>query len=188
MGMAEAQALVWPLSCHYFCSVCGWLAPQGDFDAEPERCHCCHAAPHGSDPWPEGTYTPLARGWTCYHCGETFHTHAKAAGHFGADIDAKPACRIKSELGLVYALRDAEALLTRYQAEDTDLHREIGALRAALGPAQQKAEEVGYRRGLRDMRERAVRITSQVKSGLRNGGARNACDDIAASIADPQVD
>lgn len=56
-------------------------------------------------------YTAPKHGWTCYHCGQTFHVPAQAALHFGSP-NAKPGCmmRIKrgEESSLLYALRVAE--------------------------------------------------------------------------------
>lgn len=56
------------------------------------------------------TYPQPAHGWTCFHCGQTFHTPGRARDHFGADPLKLPACRIKygDEMRLVIALREAE--------------------------------------------------------------------------------
>ena len=43
-----------------------------------------------------------------------------------------------------------EDQLRRYRDEDTDLHREIFALKAAHEVALRRAEEAGYAAGLRD--------------------------------------
>lgn len=50
------------------------------------------------------------KGWTCFHCGETFKTPGSARDHFGYDSVEKPACLIKigDERGLVMALRQAQ--------------------------------------------------------------------------------
>lgn len=135
-------------------------------------------------------YAAPEHGWTCFHCGETFTHHIPARRHFGADIAAEPACRIKgeNEHGLVIALRVAEAELDRYRDEDTDLHRHIARMASEHGQALRQEEEKGYARGLRDQRKRDIAIAGRVKQGLRNGGARNACDEIARAIADPNVD
>ena len=57
------------------------------------------------------TYESPAHGWTCFHCGETFHVPAQAALHFGAP-NAKPGCEMRiakgEERSLLYALRMAE--------------------------------------------------------------------------------
>jgi hypothetical protein len=106
------------------------------------------AAPAAACPAP-------AHGWTCFHCGETFHSFEAAHGHFGADARSEPACRIKagSERGLLMALRRAESELERYRAEDSDADRAIHAMRADHRRALRRAEEDGYARGLRDARE-----------------------------------
>ena len=38
------------------------------------------------------TYDTPYFGWTCFHCGETFHTEAGARLHFGKPTDRRPAC------------------------------------------------------------------------------------------------
>jgi hypothetical protein len=178
--MAE-PALHWELAHHYHCAACGWIAPQSDFAVEPERCPCCGARPDGSDPWPTGTYR-AQHGWTCFHCGETFHSEARARDHFGADPQAEPACIIKAELGLVVALREAEDQLARYRDEDSDKDRELARMAGDHATALRREEEQGYSRGLRDERARALRIIARIKAPIRNGGARNACDQIAADL------
>jgi hypothetical protein len=98
--------------------------------------------------------------WTCFHCGETFPVVGLAADHFGADETAQPACRIKAghERNLVAALRDAEAQLARYRAEDSDTDRAMAAMGADHDRALRRAEEKGYERGLRDARHEYVSI------------------------------
>lgn len=132
------------------------------------------------------TYPSPAAGWTCFHCGETFHHQIPARRHFGADPAAEPACRIKGreENGLVIALRAAEADLARYQAEDTDLHRQIARMSSEHAIALRREEEAGYARGLRDEQERALRIVDRIWTGLTDGGARNACKEISREITD----
>lgn len=94
--------------------------------------------------------------WVCFHCGIRFTNNeageAEAREHFGIDpnIDM-PICRIAAGDGsLVATVRRLEAELARYQAEDTDLHREIHGLKAAHASALRRAEEEGYAKGLRD--------------------------------------
>lgn len=57
-----------------------------------------------------GTYPRPKHGWTCFHCGETFHTVGAARDHFGHDPMAEPGCRIKvgEELGLLIELRKSQ--------------------------------------------------------------------------------
>lgn len=188
---AEHSRIVWQLRHHYFCGACGWSAPRAAFDTEPVRCPRCGALPDGSEPWPAGTYAAPRDGWTCYHCGETFYNNFLAAQHFGAPPDGVPGCLLKverGERGLLASLREAEAELARYRQEDTELHRKIARLSCEQGEVARCEEEKGYARGLRDANARAVRIAGEVKRGLRNGGARNACDAIAAAISDAQRD
>lgn len=101
------------------------------------------------------TYPIPAHGWTCFFCGETFHTAAEARDHFGGEMISDAACRIKisEEGGLVMALRRAEAQLARYHAEDSDTDRAMYRMQAEHDAALRRAEEKGYERGLRDARE-----------------------------------
>lgn len=101
------------------------------------------------------TYLPPPHGWTCFHCGDTFTTVGAARDHFGGDPLALAACQIKAgeERGLVMALRKAEALLARYQSEDSDYERHMHATRADHQVALRRAEEQGYARGLADARK-----------------------------------
>lgn len=59
------------------------------------------------------TYLAPERGWTCFHCGETFKTLGPARDHFGGSIYAEPGCMVRvqagEERGLQMALRAAEA-------------------------------------------------------------------------------
>lgn len=140
-------------------------------------------------PAPE-TYQSPQHGWTCFHCGETFMVPGLAEEHFGRYPDETPACRIKAghERNLVFALREAERELGRYRVEDSDKDREFHRMRDEHGRALRREEEKGYVRGLHDQRQRCLRIAATVKAGLQNGGARNACDQIASNIENPDHD
>lgn len=88
---------------------------------------------------------PQPNVWRCFHCGEVFTDAEQAALHFGPTQFSKPACQFD-----VAALRETEALLRRYQEEDTDLHREIHGLHAQHNADLRREEEKGYARGLQD--------------------------------------
>ena len=88
--------------------------------------------------------TVKTEAFRCFHCGEVF-TVAAARIHFGDTQLASPACTIDAE-----RFREMEALVSRYQEEDTDLHREIGRLRCDLATQTRRAEERGYDKGLQD--------------------------------------
>lgn len=101
-----------------------------------------------------GTYPMPEHGWTCFHCGETFTTPGAAREHFGPTPESEPGCCIKvrlgGERGLLGALRNAEAQLAKYMAEDSDSHRTMIAMQIRHSDALMAAEEAGYARGLRD--------------------------------------
>lgn len=92
-------------------------------------------------------------GWRCFHCNEYFAgvQKAEAAAHFGATIDAEPACKINGhDKGLVGRVREMEGELEIYRAEDTHLHRRVNSLYCEHGESLRHAEEKGYERGIRD--------------------------------------
>ena len=96
--------------------------------------------------------------WRCFFCDEVFTDRTAAALHFGVDEDCDPACRIKgAEGGLVRALRDAEAqaasVMAQLHAESTDTHRAYAQMQHRHLGAVASAEQVGYDKGLRDMRQ-----------------------------------
>jgi hypothetical protein len=95
--------------------------------------------------------------WTCFHCGETFRSVVDARNHFGIEENSKTACQIKvsGEFALLKALRNAEAALARYRAEDSDTLRVLYALEADHAVALRREEEKGYERGVREAREAA---------------------------------
>ena len=132
----------------------------------------------------EDTYAGPLHGWTCFHCGETFHATELARAHFGSDSTQKPACRLnRQEDGLALQLLHANDELERYRAEDSDKDRELCRMASEHGEALRREEEKGYARGLRDERERCLRIITRIKDGLRNGSAaRNVCNAIARDV------
>jgi hypothetical protein len=82
--------------------------------------------------------------YRCWHCKEVFADDVSARAHFGPTVYSSPACQMGDA-----ELRELEAQLASYRAEDTNLHREM---HAAAGEAQVRilrAEEEGYERGLR---------------------------------------
>lgn len=104
-----------------------------------------------------GFYRRPAHGWTCFHCGETFMSEGSARDHFGAEPFADPGCRIKvgAERGLLLALRDAEAQVTRLTAalhsENTEALRQLRRLQGRISDIARDAEQEGYDRALRDV-------------------------------------
>ena len=105
----------------------------------------------------EDTYEKPTHGWTCFHCGETFHKVGLAKDHFGATPGDIPGCVLKVQLGpergLLMALRKVEMELARHIEEDTDLHRALHRAESRHADALMQAEEAGYARGLADGRK-----------------------------------
>lgn len=81
---------------------------------------------HGDIPT---TYEGPRHGWTCFHCGQTFHTTTQARGHFGVVPSYTPACLIVRDKGLVYALREVEE-------ERDELQVRVAALRCGVDEAE----------------------------------------------------
>lgn len=99
------------------------------------------------------TYPHPAHGWTCFHCGETFHASGLAEAHFGHHVDGEPACRLnRKERGLAFQLREAEQQLERYRMEDSNTDRAMHAMRADHAVALIREEEKGYAKALADIR------------------------------------
>ncbi len=85
-----------------------------------------------------------------------------AKEHFGTTMGSLAGCQLKGhELGLLGIIRQQEKELVRHRAEDTDLLRAISALQAEMAARIQEAEELGYNRGLNDMRELAEKQLGQ---------------------------
>lgn len=109
-------------------------------------------------------YEMPPHGWTCFHCGDTFTTPGSARDHFGFDMSADPACRIKvgEERGLVMALRRLEEKYIKLLEETCDeqgkVAQEFYGLGAKHASERQRAEESGYRKGLRDGRKEQPEI------------------------------
>lgn len=108
------------------------------------------------------TYEAPAHGWTCFHCGETFLAQSEARIHFGAQIDAEPACRLnKSERKLAGTVRYLEMQLARYRAQDSDADREHYAAQARHAVELRDAEQRGFDRGVADMRAHGWRLNEE---------------------------
>lgn len=95
----------------------------------------------------------MRRRWRCFHCDEVFRSRVHAAAHFGSDETRTVACRLKAHDGhLVHYIRDLEQQLDRYRAEDSDVMRAIYTMEADHQQALLRAEEIGYGRGVEDLR------------------------------------
>lgn len=123
-----------------------------------------------------GKYQKPEHGWTCFHCGETFTTVGEAREHFGVDPTREPGCIIKvnlgGERGLLNALRKAEDLLARFQAEDSDVQRLALQEQGRHSEALRQAEEAGYARGLKDGMELRDGELAAPRPRVENDGQR----------------
>lgn len=94
----------------------------------------------------------MRKQWRCFHCNAVFINRHEAGIHFGADVAGTCACVLPHEQHLVEYIRDLEAQLGRYRADDSDVMRSIMTLEADHRAALQREEEKGYERGVRDMK------------------------------------
>lgn len=92
----------------------------------------------------------MRKQWRCFHCDVVFTNPSCAAVHFGSDEAATCACVLPHEQHLVEHIRDLEAQLDRYRAEDSSVMRSIYTLEADHRQALIRAEEDGYNKGVRD--------------------------------------
>lgn len=86
--------------------------------------------------------------WRCFHCDALFRDYENARAHFGESERYEPICTMSPN-----AIREMEAELDSYRAEDTALHRQIHAMAADHATKLREEEEKGYARGLKDGRE-----------------------------------
>jgi hypothetical protein len=101
---------------------------------------------------PQGSEPVSRKQWRCFHCDAVFTSRHEAGIHFGADMAGTCACVLPHEQHLVKHIRDLQAELDRYRAEDSDVMRSIMTLEADHRQALIREEEKGYERGVRDMK------------------------------------
>lgn len=68
------------------------------------------------------TYPHPECGWTCFHCGETFHTQGAARRHFGGRADERPRCAL-----LLERLTEARAELKKLSSLSPSCRAESGS-------------------------------------------------------------
>jgi hypothetical protein len=87
------------------------------------------------------TYNAPRRGWTCFHCGETFKTEGVASLHFGTIEDAFPRC--------AEGARKAFKMLTERAAEQAISQADelVAARKSARHTALEDAAKVAERNG-----------------------------------------
>lgn len=106
-----------------------------------------------------------AREWRCFHCAEVFTTEEDAGQHFGVDQTATCACVLKEERPLIMLIREQEAELRQYRAEESASYRGFYELGASHAVALRREEEKGYARGLRDARAEPV-SDEEIQAGV----------------------
>jgi|GEM_PF-5116336 len=112
--------------------------------------------------------------WTCFHCSETFTDRRAAENHFGASELSDPACKIKAgaEGSMLEAVRRAEMAAEKawcaLHNETSDFAKASRAMTARHIAQLRTAEELGFERGIHDMREinaqQAARIEALVEA------------------------
>lgn len=86
--------------------------------------------------------------WRCFHCEEAFVEEDDARLHFGSSELHSPACQID-----IAAFRAMERRMESYNAEDSEMHRQISRMQADHSLALIREEEKGYARGLEDAKK-----------------------------------
>ncbi len=170
MSNNQPDALVKDMA-EWIISTLRWSACRGDHERDGERLikryrsivssqakhdNCNHSEKLNSSSENE-TYPQPEHGWTCFHCGETFMTPGAAKDHFGTYPWATPGCiervRCGAERGLLMSLREAEDRISEYMNEASGVYRDACSSQARVSEKLQRAEELGYERGLRDARK-----------------------------------
>lgn len=101
----------------------------------------------------------MNKNWRCFHCDQVFTRAVDAREHFGNGPISLPACQIKGhENNLVRVIREQESQLARYRAEDSDILRAMESLRSEHSATMLTAEEVGYDRGVQDMKHHRFEV------------------------------
>jgi hypothetical protein len=118
-------------------------------------------------------YPPKRRGWTCFHCNETFTTWGSAEDHFGKTPDTQPGCLIKirvgDERGLLMELRKAEARAEEMYQRARAAERESEMLageNAALKDAAKAHSAHDLRMKLDSMEGRVITADALIKAIL----------------------
>jgi hypothetical protein len=100
------------------------------------------------------TYPTPEHGWTCFHCGDhfpgTMGGEKSARAHFGNTPDARPACIIKGDFGLLRALRYAEREAARWRS---DVHNETSSSRNYYAHLQSELRGFKPFRGCRSVQD-----------------------------------
>lgn len=98
----------------------------------------------------------MRKRWRCFFCDDVFTSRAGAAAHFGGHQGSLAACQIKGhEHHLLDKIREQEAELAEYRGEDNAILRALQGLRFEADERVRRAEEIGYDRGVRDMKAMA---------------------------------
>jgi hypothetical protein len=117
--------------------------------------------------------------WRCFFCDDVFTTKHEAAEHFGAFNSCEadvPACKIAGhEKHLIHYIRRLEEEISRHRAEDSDVMRSIYTLEADHRQALIRAEEDGYGKGVRDMRNQRQMAAGDRCDGSCNDGLPCHC-------------
>lgn len=101
----------------------------------------------------------MKKTWRCFFCDVVLRSEKAAKEHFGANELATPACQIKGhEHGLVAIIREQEAELSRYRAEDSDMLRILEQLKSEHADDVRRAEELGFDRGVQNMKAHGLRV------------------------------
>ena len=113
--------------------------------------------------------------WRCFHCHEVFTREQDAREHFGDTEVSVAGCQIKGhEHGLLGYIRELEQDLARWREELHPLMVAMETMRAEHSAALRREEEVGYDRGVCDMRSEVATLTARAAEAERDAEQASA--------------
>ena len=116
--------------------------------------------------------------WRCFYCDAVFHDREAATVHFGHNEGCQPICKFTPK-----QIRLMERRIEEHRDEDTDLHRQIRSLETAQAAAVQRAEELGYDRGLQDAERLRTLLTPRKWDKEMHDAWHSNIPDVSAAFA-----
>jgi hypothetical protein len=122
------------------------------------------------------TYDPPKCGWTCFHCGETFHTLAGAEFHFGTVENGRPICVDNRDISV-----GVDKFASRIR-DTANLKAEIDVQRARAEAAEARIAELTRPVGDAEINKMTITLRDMAKLWPGNGCPPE--DTIAWAVAD----
>lgn len=119
----------------------------------------------------EAAPAPPLKSWRCFHCDQLMTTEDEARLHFGVNEVQDPICTISAE-----RVRELELDFERHAAEDSDVVRQMYALKGDHSTALITEEQKGYDKGLADGRAERDRLLDVLDPFAKIGASVNDGD------------